>query len=177
MATKLAIFSDIHANLPAMEVVGRHLLKGKYDGIYCLGDLGGYASQPNEVQEMIMGGGQGANGASTEPIGKDGRGAFFESVVAEGAGVPSLDHGGSSAWIVQESGKLGREVGGIPVNEDFLPRFEAQREVRHIRISADPSGGRNFEGTEVQSSLGVARLGQIQHRGVAPVEVADGIGR
>jgi putative phosphoesterase len=55
MATKLAIFSDIHANLPAMEVVGKHLLKGKYDGVYCLGDLGGYASQTNEVQELIMG--------------------------------------------------------------------------------------------------------------------------
>ena len=55
MATRLAIFSDIHANLPAMEAVGSHLLKGKYDGVYCLGDLGGYASQPNEVQEMVMG--------------------------------------------------------------------------------------------------------------------------
>ena len=54
MATRLAIFSDIHANLPAMDVVGKHLMKGKYDGVYCLGDMGGYASQPNEVQELIM---------------------------------------------------------------------------------------------------------------------------
>jgi len=54
MATKLAIFSDIHANLPAMEAVAGHLLLGEYDGIYCLGDLGGYASQPNEVQDIIM---------------------------------------------------------------------------------------------------------------------------
>jgi len=52
--TRLAIFSDIHANLPAMEVVGKHILAGKYDAVYCLGDLGGYASQPNEVQELIM---------------------------------------------------------------------------------------------------------------------------
>lgn len=54
MTTRLAIFSDIHANLPAMDVVGKHLMQGKYDGVYCLGDLGGYASQPNEVQKLIM---------------------------------------------------------------------------------------------------------------------------
>lgn len=54
MATKLAIFSDIHANLPAMEVVANHIKLGGYDAVYCLGDLGGYASQPNEVQELIQ---------------------------------------------------------------------------------------------------------------------------
>lgn len=54
MATRLAIFSDVHANLPAMAVVAEHLRRGGYDRIYCLGDLGGYASQPNEVQEIVM---------------------------------------------------------------------------------------------------------------------------
>jgi len=53
--TKLAIFSDIHANLPAMEAVRGHILAQSFDGIYCLGDIGGYASEPNEVQELIMG--------------------------------------------------------------------------------------------------------------------------
>ena len=53
MTTKLAIFSDIHANLPAMETVAAHLNAGGYDGIYCLGDIGGYASQPNEVQDLV----------------------------------------------------------------------------------------------------------------------------
>lgn len=37
-----------------MEVVAAHLQQGGYDGIYCLGDLGGYASQPNEAQEIVM---------------------------------------------------------------------------------------------------------------------------
>lgn len=49
----LAISSDIHANLPAMQVVRRHIESGGYDAVYCLGDLGGYASQPNEVQAEI----------------------------------------------------------------------------------------------------------------------------
>ena len=53
MTTRLAIFSDIHANLPAMEVVAEHIRQGGYDGVYCLGDLGGYASEPNEVQAVI----------------------------------------------------------------------------------------------------------------------------
>ncbi|MGO8673180.1 MAG: metallophosphoesterase family protein [Capsulimonadaceae bacterium] len=53
MATKFAIFSDIHANLPAMEVVANHILDAGYDGVYCLGDLGGYASEPNDVQLIV----------------------------------------------------------------------------------------------------------------------------
>jgi len=51
--TRLALFSDIHANLPAMQVVSEHISASGYDGVYCLGDLGGYASQPNEVQGII----------------------------------------------------------------------------------------------------------------------------
>jgi len=53
MATKLAIFSDVHANFPAMGVVASHIRENDYDGVYCLGDLGGYASEPNEVQELV----------------------------------------------------------------------------------------------------------------------------
>lgn len=51
---RLAIFSDVHANLPAMLAVRQDIEAGAYDGVYCLGDLGGYASQPNEVQQEIM---------------------------------------------------------------------------------------------------------------------------
>ena len=54
MPSRIAIFSDIHANIPAMEVVRDHIQQGHYDAVYCLGDLGGYASQPNEVQGLIV---------------------------------------------------------------------------------------------------------------------------
>lgn len=54
MPTRIAIFSDIHANLPAMKAVKQHIDQVGYDGVYCLGDIGGYASQPNEVQALIM---------------------------------------------------------------------------------------------------------------------------
>jgi len=52
--TKLAIFSDIHANLPAMSEVKASIESARFDGVYCLGDLGGYASEPDRVQDLIM---------------------------------------------------------------------------------------------------------------------------
>jgi putative phosphoesterase len=58
MTMRLALFSDIHANLPALEAVladiDRRHAEEPFHAIYCLGDLGGYASQPNEVQEIVM---------------------------------------------------------------------------------------------------------------------------
>lgn len=49
----LAVFSDVHANLPALEAVLRdidaRLGRGEVDAVYCLGDLVGYATWPNET--------------------------------------------------------------------------------------------------------------------------------
>lgn len=50
---KIALFSDIHANLPALEVVLEDIYAKKPDSVYCLGDLVGYATWPNEVTELI----------------------------------------------------------------------------------------------------------------------------
>lgn len=50
---KIALFSDIHANLPALEAVLNDIEKQKPDAVYCLGDLVGYAPYPNEVIEKI----------------------------------------------------------------------------------------------------------------------------
>lgn len=46
---KIALFSDIHANLPALEAVLANMDRQNLDAIYCLGDLVGYATWPNEV--------------------------------------------------------------------------------------------------------------------------------
>ena len=46
---KIALFSDIHANLPALEAFFSDIEKQKPDAIYCLGDLVGYNIWPNEV--------------------------------------------------------------------------------------------------------------------------------
>jgi putative phosphoesterase len=45
----IALFSDIHANLPAFEAMLADLEHHKPDAIYCLGDLIGYNVWPNEV--------------------------------------------------------------------------------------------------------------------------------
>lgn len=50
---KIALFSDIHANLPALEVFFRDIEKTKPDAVYCLGDLVGYNIWPNEVINEI----------------------------------------------------------------------------------------------------------------------------
>ncbi|HLI94329.1 MAG TPA: metallophosphoesterase family protein, partial [Puia sp.] len=50
---RIALFSDIHANLPALEALFRDLEKQKPDAVYCLGDLVGYNIWPNEVVNEI----------------------------------------------------------------------------------------------------------------------------
>lgn len=57
MPTTFAVFSDVHANLPALEAVlddiDARLDRGEIDAVYCLGDLVGYATWPNEVVSAV----------------------------------------------------------------------------------------------------------------------------
>ncbi|MFD1144563.1 metallophosphoesterase family protein [Larkinella insperata] len=50
---KIALFSDIHANLPALEAVLADIDYRHLDAVYCLGDLVGYNVWPNEVITTI----------------------------------------------------------------------------------------------------------------------------
>ena len=50
---KIALFSDIHANLPALEACFEDIEKRQPDQIFCLGDLVGYNIWPNEVIRFI----------------------------------------------------------------------------------------------------------------------------
>lgn len=50
---KIALFSDIHANLPALQAFFKDVDARKPDAIYCLGDLVGYNIWPNEVINAI----------------------------------------------------------------------------------------------------------------------------
>ena len=50
---EIAIFGDIHANLPALEAVLADMDARGLDERYCLGDLVGYGTCPNEVVEKI----------------------------------------------------------------------------------------------------------------------------
>lgn len=50
---KIALISDIHANLQALEAVWDDAQAQSPDEIYCLGDLVGYGANPNETIEFI----------------------------------------------------------------------------------------------------------------------------
>lgn len=50
---KLAVISDIHGNLHALEAVWQDVEAQQPDAVYCLGDLVGYGAYPNEVIEFI----------------------------------------------------------------------------------------------------------------------------
>ncbi len=50
---KIALFSDIHANLPALEAFFADVDQRQADQIFCLGDLVGYNVWPNEVIQVI----------------------------------------------------------------------------------------------------------------------------
>jgi predicted phosphodiesterase len=49
----IALFSDIHANLPALQAFFKDVEGRNPDAIYCLGDLVGYNIWPNEVINEI----------------------------------------------------------------------------------------------------------------------------
>ena len=49
----IAFFSDVHANLPALEAVLDDIDGRRPDMLFCLGDLVGYAPWPNEVVTAV----------------------------------------------------------------------------------------------------------------------------
>jgi putative phosphoesterase len=53
MNVRLAIISDIHSNLPALQVVLEQIDKEGVDRVLCAGDIVGYGPYPNEVIERL----------------------------------------------------------------------------------------------------------------------------
>jgi predicted phosphodiesterase len=52
---RVAVISDIHANLHALEAVLEGIDAAPPDRLWCLGDLVGYGPRPNEVTEIVRG--------------------------------------------------------------------------------------------------------------------------
>jgi predicted phosphodiesterase len=51
---RIAIISDVHGNLPALEAVLARLEELDADVIHCLGDIVGYGPFPNECVELVQ---------------------------------------------------------------------------------------------------------------------------
>jgi diadenosine tetraphosphatase ApaH/serine/threonine PP2A family protein phosphatase len=50
---RIGIIADLHANLEATTAVFKEIDQRSPDRIFCLGDLGGYNAQPNEVIDLV----------------------------------------------------------------------------------------------------------------------------
>ena len=50
---KIALFSDVHANQPALDAVWKDIKAVHPEEIYCLGDLVGYGPHPNEIIQFV----------------------------------------------------------------------------------------------------------------------------
>ena len=50
---KIAVISDIHGNIEALEEAFSNIQNRNLDTIVCLGDLVGYGPYPNEVVEYL----------------------------------------------------------------------------------------------------------------------------
>jgi predicted phosphodiesterase len=50
---RLAIISDIHGNLPALEAVLSEIEDADVDELWCLGDVVGYGAQPDECADLV----------------------------------------------------------------------------------------------------------------------------
>lgn len=53
IVVKIAIISDIHSNLPAMEAALDSIEEKEVDRIYCLGDIVGYGADPGPCLELV----------------------------------------------------------------------------------------------------------------------------
>jgi predicted phosphodiesterase len=53
LAVRVAVISDVHANLYALEAVLREIDREPPDAVWCLGDTVGYGPRPNECCDLV----------------------------------------------------------------------------------------------------------------------------
>lgn len=117
---KIALLSDVHANLPALEAVLADIEgRGDIESTYHLGDLVGYAPWPNEVVDLLRE--RGIAGVSGN----------YDSTVAthykhcgcryEDARQEELSHL-SYAWTLEHTSPASKRfLGGLPFRLDLRP--------------------------------------------------------
>ena len=116
---RIALISDIHANLPALEAVAADIDARGVDVTYHLGDLVGYAPWPNETVALIRGRGiQGIAGNYDSTVATDYKhcGCKYEDPRQE-----ELSHL-SYAWTrANTSTEAKAFLGGLPFRLDVRP--------------------------------------------------------
>lgn len=117
---RIALFSDVHANLPALEAVLAHLEDGiRPDAVFHLGDLVGYAPWPDEVVSILRTGGIpgiAGNYDSTVATSAEHCGCRYEDPEQE-----ALSHR-SFAWTLEHTSPTTRAwLGTLPFRMDIRP--------------------------------------------------------
>jgi predicted phosphodiesterase len=135
---KHALISDIHANLPALRAVHRHITgRPDIDAIYHLGDLVGYAPWPNEVVALIAAEGiAGVAGNYDSTVGTDYKhcGCRYEDPRQE-----ELSHL-SYAWTRQHVGPDTKSfLAGLPFRIDLLPHGGHRAGPRVVLVHGTPT--------------------------------------
>ena len=91
---RIAAFSDIHGNLPALQMVLEDIDQQDVDLVVCPGDLVGYGPYPNEVVELIKKRGIfTVQGNYDDGVGydRDGCGCAYKSPIERETGAKSLE--------------------------------------------------------------------------------------
>lgn len=117
---RVALISDIHGNLPALEAVLAHLdQEGDHQAIYHLGDLVGYAPWPNEVVQLLRERGipgVAGNYDSTTATGYQHCGCQYEDPIQE-----ELSHL-SYGWTLEHTSPDTKSwLGSLPFRLDLRP--------------------------------------------------------
>jgi putative phosphoesterase len=73
MSGPIAVFSDVHGNLPGLEAILADIERRGVTDVVCLGDLVGYGPFPNEVAELVR------DGAIPTVMGNYDQGIGFET--------------------------------------------------------------------------------------------------
>jgi predicted phosphodiesterase len=117
---RIALLSDVHANLPALEAVLADIDAQGVDATYHLGDLVGYAPWPNEVVALLAArgiGGIAGNYDSTVATDHAHCGCRYEDPVQERQAHESY------AWTrAQVTPATKRALGALPFRLDLRPR-------------------------------------------------------
>jgi predicted phosphodiesterase len=137
-APVLVLFSDVHANLPALEAVLADIDgRGDADAVYHLGDLVGYAPWPNEVVALLDDrgiAGVAGNYDSTTATGYKHCGCRYEDPRQE-----ELSHL-SYAWTLQHTSlATKRRLGALPFRLDVRPLGGHTAGPRAILVHGNPT--------------------------------------
>ncbi len=135
---RIALLSDVHANLPALEAVLADLQQRPgLDAVYHLGDLVGYAPWPDEVVALLAEAGiPGVAGNYDSTVAADYKhcGCHYEDPVQE-----ALSHE-SYAWTrAHVSAATKRALGALPFRIDLLPGGGHQAGPRLVLVHGTPT--------------------------------------